>query len=101
LDGSPSGAAVVVSSAGGRAVADLDGRYRLEAWIPFEAESVQLTAVGRGRGSRVASVSVDVTGRWDGASIDPLRLASGGECEPEWVPTFGGRPGTGVDVRAL
>src|SRR6185295_9162926 len=45
-DGSPAEGAVVVSSAGGKAVADVRGWYQLEAPVPLEAESVQVTAVG-------------------------------------------------------
>src|SRR5262245_60199168 len=37
--GTPAQSAVVVSSAGGRAVADAAGHYRLEVEVPFEAQS--------------------------------------------------------------
>jgi len=39
-DGAPAEGAVVVSSAGGRAVADRNGSYRLEVCFPGEAESI-------------------------------------------------------------
>src|SRR5262245_15050787 len=45
-DGSPAEGAVVVSGAGGKAVADVRGAYLLQAEVPFETESVQVTAVG-------------------------------------------------------
>ena len=53
--GAPAEGAVVVSSAGGQAVTDWNGTYRLEARVPVEAESVQITAVGRSRQNLLAS----------------------------------------------
>src|SRR5262245_45143704 len=43
-DGSPAQGAVVVTSAGGKAVVDASGHYRLEVRVPREAENVQVTA---------------------------------------------------------
>jgi hypothetical protein len=51
-DGAPAVGAVVVSSAGGRAAADVAGHYRLEVAVPLGATSVQVTAVSRARASR-------------------------------------------------
>jgi hypothetical protein len=45
--GAPAEGAVVVTSAGGQAVTDWNGSYRLEAQVPALAEGVQITAVGR------------------------------------------------------
>lgn len=58
-DGGPAAGAVVVSSAGGKAVTELDGHYRLAAAVPLEAESVQITAAAGGNGS-LASAKVDL-----------------------------------------
>src|SRR5262245_17863911 len=44
-DGSPAEGAVVTSSAGGKAVTDAAGDYRLEVEVPLAATSVQVTAV--------------------------------------------------------
>ena len=98
-DGSPVEGALVVSSAGGKAVTDVRGWYRLETPVPAEAESVQITAVG-GAAQGVASARV-VAGSSGRASVDPLFLARGGSCAPEWLPTFGAQPGTTDDVHAL
>src|SRR5262245_12258619 len=57
-DGSPAEGAVVVSSAGGKAVTDFAGSYRLEVEVPPDATSVQLTAVSSAGRSLVASASV-------------------------------------------
>ena len=56
-DGSPAEGAVVVSSAGGKAVTDSSGWYRLETDVPVDAASVQVTAVGSAHGA-LASTSV-------------------------------------------
>ena len=99
-DGSPVENAVVVSSAGGKAVTDARGWYRLEASVPAEAESVQVTAVG-GAVQGVASTRVVVAASSGRSSVEPLFLARGGSCSPEWLPTFGGHPGTNAPIRAL
>src|SRR6185503_1142814 len=100
-DGTPREGAVVVSSAGGRALTDARGDYRLEVEVPLDATSVQVTAVaGGGGGSLVASASVAITG----SSTTPsgtLLLERSGCCQPSWVPTFGEQPGVGGDASAL
>ena len=99
-DGSPAEGAVVVSSAGGKAVTDPRGRYRLEVLVPIDAQRVQVTAVGRGSQSSRASVSVALP-LSDPVSVGPLQLAQGNGCSPSWLPTFGEFPGTSLDVGAL
>jgi hypothetical protein len=84
---------VVVSSAGGRALTGARGEYRLELELPPGAESVQVTAVATRAGANlVASARVAI-----GTANQPalLALASGGSCQPSWLPTFGGQPGVG------
>src|SRR5262245_7092171 len=100
-DGSPAEGAVVVSSAGGKAVADGCGFYRLEAPVPLDAEQVQLTAVGRGGRNLLASSKVGVSAAPGFARVGTLSLAQGGSCSPGWLPTFGGEPGTHEPVWAL
>jgi HYR domain-containing protein len=99
--GNPAEGAVVVSSAGGKAVTDVDGSYRLVLAVPLEATSVQITAVGRAGSSLVASASVGVGGIVPVQRVDPLRLALGTSCSPSWLPTFGAFPGTDGAVYAL
>src|SRR5262245_19398896 len=92
-DRAPAVGAVVVTSAGGKAVTDQDGSYRLEVHAPLEAESVQVTAVARGgAGSLAASTSVGLFAARI-TRVGPLVLASSTTCQPSWLPTFGGLPG--------
>ena len=96
-DGAPAEGAVVVSSAGGKAVADWTGHYRLEVRVPFLAESVQVTAVGRGGTNRLASQSIALSAVPGPTRVDPLVLAVG-TCQPGWVPTFGPVPGVSPEI---
>jgi hypothetical protein len=98
-DGAPAEGVVVVSSAGGKAVTDRNGAYQLEVEVPLEAESVQVTAAGAGDQNLTASTRVGITARELG--VDPLRLTPGNTCEPSWLPTFGGMPGSNNEVHAL
>src|SRR5262245_4107197 len=100
-DGSPAEGAVVVTSAGGKAVVDVLGHYRLEARVPREAERVQVTAVGRGGRNLVASASVGVFATAASVGVDPLSLVQGSTCTPSWLPTFGEYPGTDGFIKAL
>src|SRR5262245_24126147 len=49
-DGVPRAGAVVVTSAGGQALTDARGGYRLAVEVPVDAECVQVTALGRAAG---------------------------------------------------
>jgi hypothetical protein len=98
--GAPAEGAVVVSSAGGKAVTDVAGRYRLEVEVPLEATSVQVTAIGGASGRQVASRLTSLGQGGPLQRVDPLRLAFGTPCAPSWVPNFGGFPGTDGEVWA-
>jgi hypothetical protein len=100
LDGSPAEGALVVSSAGGKAVTDRAGNFRLEVGVPLDAASLQLTAVARGARSLVASTSVALPGHPACLRVGTL-LLSASSCAPSWLPTFGGQPGTNFHVEAL
>src|SRR5262245_61988755 len=100
-DGSPAEGAVVVSSAGGRAVTNVAGNYRLEVEVPLEATSLQVTAVGGARGTQLASASVAVNGRMSTTRVDPLQLALDASCSRSWLPTFGQQPGTNGSISAM
>ena len=100
-DGSPAEGAVVVSSAGGKAITDAAGAYQLDVEVPLEASSLEVTAVGCAGGSLVASASVALSAAIHRTSVDPLQLARGGSCSPAWLPTFGGEPGTNGTIAAL
>jgi len=101
-DGSPASGAVVVSSAGGKGVADADGVAHLAVSLAPDAESVHVTAAATERGvTSTGSVRAFVVGKAGRIDAGVITLAERGECAPEWVPTFGGQPGVGGMVRAL
>ncbi len=100
-DGSPASNAVVVSSAGGKAVSGDDGRYELRlsrsAGGSLNAEvlsAVRVTAVASDKGT--THVGSRELGSIEGESemeVPAIVLAAGGTCEPAWLPTFGANPG--------
>ena len=103
-DGAPAAGAVVVTSAGGRAVADAGGRFELAVDVPLEAGDVHVTAVasgGRWSGSLVASARVAPSDAGSRISVGRLALAATSSCQPSWLPTFDAQPGLGGSVRAL
>ena len=69
--------------------------------MPVEAESVQITAVGRAGRNLLASTRVPLLATSGPMRVGPLLLAQGGTCSPSWLPTFGGQPGTDGVVNAL
>ena len=100
-DGAAAQGAVVVSSAGGKAVTDAAGHYVLEVEVPLDATSLQVTAAGRTGTNQLASARIDVATTSGGAALDPLRLARGATCVPSWLPTFGAQPGVSGQINAL
>jgi hypothetical protein len=81
----PAEGAVVASGAGGRAVTDASGSYRLAVERPAGGRPARITASGA-RGCARATVSLGLAAGT--TRLDPLAL-SGASCEPGWVPTFG------------
>jgi len=100
-DGAPARGAVVVSSAGGRAVTDASGRYRLEVVPPLAAEPVRVSALGSSGGNMAASTIVRWTPPSGPIAVPPLLLEPGTSCHPRWLTAFGGIPGTSDTVHAL
>src|SRR5262245_60159481 len=100
-DGAPAEGAVVVTSAGGRAVTDVRGHYRLDVEVPRGAESVEVSAVGAGEADLAASTSVQLLATTRFARVELLRLVQRVTGHPRWLPTFGCAPGTDGDVSAL
>ena len=98
-DGAPVEGAVVVSSAGGKAVTEQNGRYRLEAEVPADAQSVGITAFGTA--GQVANTMVELSAERQPAWVSPLELAQGTACQPSWLPTFGSVQGVEDGVQAL
>lgn len=99
-DGQLAEGAVVVSSAGGRAITK-KGRYVLELELPLVAERIQVTAVGQGATGPAASTSVPLDPAHPGTPVDVLQLSHGTTCVPSWMPTFGPIPGIDGSVSAL
>src|SRR5262245_1595322 len=100
-DGAPAHGALVVSSAGGRAVVDASGHYRLELLVPADARELQVTAVGARGANLLASTRVALESPFDAVLVRPLLLAQGSSCAPGWLPTFGEAPGVVGTVYAL
>jgi trimeric autotransporter adhesin len=89
-DGSPGAGAVVVSSAGGQAVAGLDGSFRLALALASGADELRVTAVRTvGVRTEVASLAVDPTRAGGRLVLGVLTLSAAGTCAPDWLPTFG------------
>jgi len=86
--GRPASGALVVTSAGGKAVVDDTGFYRLDVGLASGTHRVHVTAVGRRGDGYLASTSV-ATASSQRVSVPPLSLATGSTCPPQWLPTFG------------
>lgn len=100
-DGSAAKGAIVVSSAGGKAVTDADGSFRLEVRVAPEAREVQITAVGGAGGKLLASQQVSIATAMGPVSVPGLQLAQSNGCTSSWLPTFGPKPGANDIVYAL
>jgi len=101
LDGSPAEGVSVQTSAGGHAVTDARGVFRLALGVPPAATSVQLTAFGPNGANLVARASVGLSGASGRLQVDPLQLAQGAACAPDWRATFGAAQGVDSWVYAL
>ncbi len=102
-DGAPAAGTVVVTSAGGKAVTDRNGLFRLETRVPIDARTVQISAFGRGSldlGAR-KSVELCAVGRDTWVQVGALWLAPEVSCQTAWLPTFGEQPGVDGVIRDL
>ena len=99
--GGPAEGAVVVTSAGGQAVTNADGSFRLEVRVTPEAMTLQITAVGRGNGDLLATKEIVLHAASGPVSVGSLALSRAGSCSASWLPTFGEQPGTDYFVYAL
>jgi hypothetical protein len=97
--GAPAVGAVVVSSAGGKAVTDGAGEFALEVDLAPDIERVMLTAAGAG--SRSAGAAVAALARGGSTPAGTLQLKLGAGCDPAWLPTFGEKPGVNNWVEDL
>ncbi|MCB9898735.1 MAG: hypothetical protein H6825_12090 [Planctomycetes bacterium] len=100
-DGTPAVGAVVVTRAGGQAVTNVDGSFRMSVGFAEVPTHIRVTAVlGSGAESLVGSTEATNLNLGGATVVEPIELLSG-TCEPNWLPTFGGQPGTDATVRAL
>ena len=75
-----------------------------EEWqLVTEADgiTVQVTAIGRSSGNRIASTGVTVSATTRLARVGTIALPSLGSCAPGWASTFGGLPGVDNAVQSL
>jgi hypothetical protein len=94
--------AVVVTSAGGRALTDAYGSFRLEFALPLDATSVQVTAVrSAGNTSAVGTATVAIRSPGDVNWGGVLTLTQGGSCPASWLPEFGEAQGLSGTVDAI
>ncbi|TVQ59463.1 MAG: hypothetical protein EA379_10755, partial [Phycisphaerales bacterium] len=102
-DGSPAPGAVVVSSAGGRGVADDYGIAHMEVMLSPEAEAVHVTAAATEWGVfSTGSVRAAALGKEaDRIDAGVITLVERVESSPEWITTFAGWPGGNSPVRDL
>ena len=84
LDGLPAEGAVVVSSAGGQAVTDAGGSFRLEAQVPLDAESIQISAIGRAGGNRADGICVRLYAAITTLSVHSPAGSDGSGCCSPW-----------------
>ncbi len=102
-EGVPAGGAVVVTSAGGRAVTGADGSFEIALDATLAAERVEVTAVvdeGVRSAGLFASALVVPPSLAPLTNVGALVLAPVASCQARWFPTFGGLRVNG-DVRAL
>jgi hypothetical protein len=100
-DGTAVPGAVVVTSLGGRAVTGADGRFKLALEVPAETVGFHVTAVASRDGASLSGTLL--AGPLPGGPMDvgTVVIERAAECEPSWIPTFGGMPGIAGDVSAL
>ncbi len=100
-DGSPAKSAIVLSSAGGRALTDESGEYLLALEVSSDVQRFRITGVSGKNADHIASHEISFApGSRTIASL-PLQLSQSNSCSPAWLPTFGAFPGTDMDVFAL
>lgn len=95
-DGSPVEGAVVVSSLGGKGVSDRDGTVRFGVDVDPSLDAAHVTAVAVIDGvNYVGTVQVGLDHAGESSrdvEAGVIVISADNECEPAWVPTFGGGP---------
>jgi trimeric autotransporter adhesin len=105
VGGAPVEGAVVVTSEGGRGVSDVDGAVVFTVDLQSSIADLHVTAVAVIDGANhTGTVEVDLA-RTAGEfrrEIDAgvILLSSDGDCQPQWLPTFGGTAGVNDHIFA-
>ncbi len=101
-DGTPVSDAVLITDLGGKGVSGLDGSFSFEVDLTEETTSLTLTAVASLRGTTFSGTKRISSVVFDGVTEGGLvTVIAGAPCDPSWLPTFGGAPGTDGTVLAL
>ena len=102
-DGRPAQGALVISSLGGQAESLGDGSFALDLEYSADEREVQLTAVLTPLGSAASlSASLHCTLPLHGGALAlGARTLGAAAGLPEWLPTFGGEPGTSGQIVSL
>ncbi|TVQ31870.1 MAG: hypothetical protein EA376_07735 [Phycisphaeraceae bacterium] len=100
--GAPVEDAVVVTSAGGQGVTGNTGAALFNVAIDPSAESLHITAAAViGGANHVGNVRLDTLNSSTSIDAGAITLAAATDCEPAWIPTFGGKAGVNDRVYAL
>lgn len=95
--GMPVSGAAIVTTAGGRAVSDGEGLFRLTAALAICSQTVRVTAAtGSGAATLVGSMETSVPSWLSSVHVGVLAMQglSNAGCPLSWLPTFGAAPGT-------
>lgn len=101
-DGTPVANAVVVTPLGGKGVSQADGTFQFDVEVASRTTSLSVTAVATIKGVNYAGTAlaspVVALGLTDAGAIT---IFPGADCNPTWLPTFGGSLGLDNVVRTM
>ena len=105
-DGTPVPNAVIVTQLGGKGVSQSDGSFAFDVDVSERQTELHVTAVASIRGvnyaGSVVAPSADPDGTTDReTNAKVITMAAGAQCEPSWLPTFGGELGVGPYIAGL
>ncbi|MBL9148262.1 MAG: hypothetical protein JNM94_06155 [Phycisphaerae bacterium] len=101
-DQSPVVNAVVVTRQGGKGISDNDGNFAVEVEVIEGTTSLAVTAVVTLKGVTYAGMKEVFGLELDGTTdVGVITVSANLDCNPAWIPTFGGAPGIDGDVWAL
>lgn len=100
-DGTPAAGAVVVTNLGGESVTDALGEFRLSVEVRADQRDLRLTAVGGQASGKMTSRKIALARDSQATNVATVVLTQSSGCTPDWLPTFGGQPGTDNQIFAL